>query len=224
MSFNFDGHAINILGSTNGSFIANIDGKDYPGSGTQTSQPIQASLFGVNTLDQFKLHTITITNLDENAILYIDAINWPAVQADKNGTLSRVTEDDVEPAFHFQGVWSTSSADSQNFFKGTGHTTTTKEASFDLTFTSCSEYIETVDAISLFGSTGPDHGPYSVQLDDQPSQIFQAKQITPAVQVMIYYISHLEPGPHTLHVVNQDDAVFAVDFVTFATIVNVTTS
>ncbi|KAG6872632.1 hypothetical protein C0995_008152 [Termitomyces sp. Mi166 len=116
------GMAINILGSTNGSFIANIDGKDYPGS----------------------------------------------VAADKNGTQSLVIVDDVEPAFHFeQGMWSTSSADSQNFFQGMG------------------QYIEIDDSVSLFGSTGPDHGHYSVQLDDQPSQTFQAKQMTPAVQVMI---------------------------------------
>lgn len=126
-----------------------------------------------------------------------------------------------------------------------------KGASVDLTFTSVSqrqtvvninsnskvfiEYVcirlthnillweDLVDSLSLLGSVGPDHGRYSVQLDDQTPQMFQAAQLTPAVQVWIYYISHLVPGEHTLHVVNEDNAVFAIDAVIFSTIVNVTT-
>ncbi|KAG6909726.1 hypothetical protein DXG01_015714 [Tephrocybe rancida] len=171
ISLDFDGVSLSVFGSTNGTFVASIDGKNYYGTILPSSSAQPAALFGINSLGPGK-HTVTITNLDEDGILYIDY---------KNGTLARAVVDDIEPLFNFQHV----------------------------------------DALSLFGTVGPDHGSYSVQLDDQPQQSFRAIQSTPAVQALLYYTSQLEAGNHTLHVVNQDDAVFDVDWINLAS-VNVT--
>ncbi|KAG6835229.1 hypothetical protein H0H93_003716 [Arthromyces matolae] len=120
LSFKFDGHSVTIYGSTNGSCRANIDGKDYSVSPPLSSQPAQpASLFAINTLDLGQ-HTITLTNLDATAVLTVDYILWIATPASKSGTLERVVFDDVDPSFHYQGSWTTSLSDTENFNKRTG--------------------------------------------------------------------------------------------------------
>ncbi|KAG6865742.1 hypothetical protein C0991_012214 [Blastosporella zonata] len=184
MSLDFDGAALNVFGSVNGTFAVNIDGQVHYDSNTQLSQTAQAaSLFTTNTLSPGK-HTITITNQDEGAVLFIDYISFTSSVAQKNGTLDRLVVDDIEPAFHY----------------------------------------ERVDAVGLYGTIGPDHGTYSVQLDDQPPQSYNAAQSTFAAQISLYYVTHLDAGNHTLHVVNEDNAVFDIDWANLATIANVTST
>ncbi|KAG6835230.1 hypothetical protein H0H93_003717, partial [Arthromyces matolae] len=58
----------------------------------------------------------------------------------------------------------------------------------------------------------------------RPSETFQAQQTTAAVQVMLYYQSYLPAGSHTLKIVNLENTVLGIDWVTLGTIVNVTNS
>ncbi|KAG6909725.1 hypothetical protein DXG01_015713 [Tephrocybe rancida] len=165
ISLDFDGVPFSVFGFTNGTFVANIDGKNYYGTTLPSSSAQPAALFSVNSIGPGK-HTVTITNLDEDGILYIDYHD-----VDKRGVLRL--------------------------------------------------HIHIFDALGLYGTVGPDHGSYSVQLDDQPQHSFRATHSTPATRALLYYTSQLEAGNHTLHVVNQDDAVFDVDWINLAS-VNVT--
>ncbi|KAG6834249.1 hypothetical protein H0H93_010886, partial [Arthromyces matolae] len=79
-----------------------------------------------------------------------------------------------------------------------------------------------VDSVVLYGSVGPDHGLYSVQLDDQSPKMYQAAQMTPGAQIPLYYITQLEYGNHIIHVVNEENAVFAIDWANLKTVSNST--
>ncbi|KAG6811619.1 hypothetical protein H0H92_006583 [Tricholoma furcatifolium] len=225
MSLSFDGVVLDIYGSTNGQFVANIDGTNHYGSGNVTSAASSnaAVIFTVNNLDS-GIHNVTFTNLDENSNTYIDYITWESSIANKTGALDRVIVDDPDPSFKYQeGVWSTSPQDLADFHDHTGHTTSTKGAMCNFTFASVSIAI-VFDAVILYGSVGPDHGLYSVQLDDQPPRSYQGSQSTPAVGVALFFMSHIETGNHTLRIVNEENAVLDIDFVTEMTIENATVS
>ncbi|KAG6811618.1 hypothetical protein H0H92_006582 [Tricholoma furcatifolium] len=228
MTWSFDGPALNIYGSTSGRFVANIDGTDHYVSGDVSSQTAStAVLFTINDLDP-GIHSITFTNLD-NATMYIDYITWNPSIADKNGVLSRVIVDDAGPSFQYEGVWSTSPQDVADFLEHTGQyedfmfrvsLLCEKPYSFLSATLRQKELHATSTSLQFAFSTNN----FKVQLDDQPPQSYQGAQSTPAVQVPLFYISHLEAGNHILHIVNEENAVLTIDWINADTINNVTVS
>ncbi|KAG6820009.1 hypothetical protein H0H93_006555 [Arthromyces matolae] len=152
-------------------------------------------------------------------------ISWAPNVSSRAGVATGSRVDDNQPAFQFQGEWATSGYNYSGFYGHNGHTTTSQGSSFDFKFTSVAPDLLIpelqVDAVTLYGSVGPDHGLYSVQLDDQATQTFQATQMTPATQVALYYVSHLASGNHTIHVTNEENATFDIDWANIDTVSNI---
>ena len=59
------------------------------------------------------------------------------------------------------------------------------------------------DAVQIFGTTGPNDAPYSVQLDGGSSLAFNATKLQPHEQVLLYYADKLGPGSHNVKIANQ---------------------
>lgn len=82
--------------------------------------------------------------------------------------------------------------------------------------------IQSADSISLIGSLGPDHGIFSVQLDDSQPSEFNARDLTPSVQALLYYTARLNGGKHTLRIMNMENAVFSIDSAVLYAVSNLT--
>ncbi|KAF8065229.1 hypothetical protein FPV67DRAFT_1418932 [Lyophyllum atratum] len=222
MSFTFEGTGIAVYGSRNvnhGNFTVDIDGNNLRQSGKSSvatqSVEYQAPLFVYSTLSPGP-HTITLLSL-ENAAFDIDYITWTSsVNRDKGGALVRLVMDDADPAFQFQANEWTTPSNLSNFNNNTGHAASQLGAFVNFTFT-VSDMILTSflcegDAVSLFGSVGPNNSPYTVQLDDQPANLYVATQSTYTPRTLLFYASNLGAGEHTLHVVDQGNALLEVDY------------
>lgn len=59
------------------------------------------------------------------------------------------------------------------------------------------------DTVQIYGSTGPNDAPYSVQLDGGSSSTFNATKFADHQQVLLYYADNLGPGSHNVKIVNQ---------------------
>lgn len=73
--------------------------------------------------------------------------------------------------------------------------TTNNGASTTLSFTG--------DVVQVFGTCGPQNGPYQVQLDGGSPVSFNATKAANFEQVLIYYADNLGPGKHTVKFINQ---------------------
>lgn len=59
------------------------------------------------------------------------------------------------------------------------------------------------EAVSLFGTSGPSNGPYSVQLDGGQAVTYNATNAYPTnYAVAIYYADNLGPGVHEIVLTN----------------------
>lgn len=210
MSFTFEGVFISVYGSKNadhGNYTVNVEGiVEYGSEQGTAAQPVQyqSRIFFTNTLPP-GTHTLTILN-QHSDVFDIDYISWTSnIDPRKNGTLSRSVVDDTAPAFQYQAnAWSTTPSNLSSFYGSTGHTASKLGSTFNFTFAG--------DAVSLYGSSGPSSGPYSVQLDDQPPKSYVATQTTYTAQTLLFYGSNLTAGTHTLHVVNQANALLEIDY------------
>jgi hypothetical protein len=59
------------------------------------------------------------------------------------------------------------------------------------------------DVVQIFGTSGPNDAPYSVQLDGGSSLTFNATKLEAHEQVLLYYADNLGPGSHNVKIVNQ---------------------
>jgi len=90
-------------------------------------------------------------------------------------------------------------------FNGTtGHTTSNQGASVKHTFTG--------NAISLFGSVGPQNSPYNVTLDDWPTQTLNATRIKFEPQTVLFYADNIGHGTHVLTLINAGDMNLDIDY------------
>ncbi|KAF8062296.1 hypothetical protein FPV67DRAFT_1507922 [Lyophyllum atratum] len=220
MFFAFEGTAVAVYGSKNvnhGNYTVDIDGNNRRQSGKSSvatqSVEYQAPIF-VSSILSPGPHTLTLLSL-ENAAFDIDYITWTSsVNRDKGGPLVRLVIDDVDPAFQFQtNEWATP-PNLSNFSNNTGHAASQLGAFINFTFTDMilTSFLCEGDAVSLFGSVGPNNSPYTVQLDDQPANLYVATQSTYAPRTLLFYASDLGAGEHTLHVLNQGNALLEIDY------------
>ncbi|PBK94972.1 hypothetical protein ARMGADRAFT_927244 [Armillaria gallica] len=207
-SFTFNGTGITILGtrrSTHGSYTVILDGKPKVLDAT-ASDPIeyQANLFNVTGLQQ-KEHTVTVTNAD--ASVYLDCLHvcqqihwWGEADSGELQELSHEMDDDTDSKFFWYpaDAWKNPPSNISQFSNGTG-----QFVAFPLCM--LSDLSSCSDAVSVFGTSGPQNGNYTARLDDIFSGAFSAKRDTYETGVMLFQADNLGGGAHTLSLVNGDE-------------------
>ncbi|KAH7108407.1 hypothetical protein BKA62DRAFT_682083 [Auriculariales sp. MPI-PUGE-AT-0066] len=127
-----------------------------------------------------------------------------------------ITVEDTSPLISYQpaSAWRESPADdplalqsSASSFRTTSQPGATASLSFSGT------------GISIFGSTGPNHGQYSVSIDGGAQQVLSGSTATVVAQVPLFSASGLTSGDHTIVItnngVNGQTGVFDIDFMAF---------
>ncbi|KAK0435156.1 hypothetical protein EV421DRAFT_1908827 [Armillaria borealis] len=201
-SFTFNGTGIKILGTTrspNGSYTVNLDGQSNILDATAPDpMEYQADVvFNVTGLQQ-KQHTVTVTNAD--ASVYIDCIHWWGTVG--SGELQNRTSelnDDTDSKFlwHPADAWSNPPSNISQFRR--------RNWTLYISGRGISQLQLLSDAISVFGTSGPQNGNYTVRLDDIVSWPFSAKRATYETRVLLFQADNLGGGAHTLSLVNGDE-------------------
>jgi hypothetical protein len=71
------------------------------------------------------------------------------------------------------------------------------------------------DAVAIYGTVGPNNGPYSAQLDGGPMNNFSATKYAFTPQILLYRADNLSQGNHTVQLQNQQSSpgqVLQIDF------------
>ncbi|KAH7927506.1 hypothetical protein BV22DRAFT_1031695 [Leucogyrophana mollusca] len=211
-SWSFNGTAFWIYGSrrdNHGTYSVTVDGETYPNNNGQSDTfYFQQVLFNMTGLTQ-GMHSVQIENTGTNAqYLDIDLVVWQSEVGEEGDQLVAQVVQDTDPSFQFQSpAWNTNPPDVNFFNNGTGHSTTTYDATATYTFTG--------DSVALYGTVGPENGPYSVQLDGGEAVQFNATQFMLYTQTMLYYADNLGSGSHRLMITNlpdQDGQYLSVDY------------
>lgn len=196
-TFSFNGTAFWIYGAkrtNHGTYTVTVDGASFAGNtGLSNTNLFQQVLFNQSGLTQ-KLHTVSLTNTATQS-LYVD-IDMVAWQTEFNETqLVTETVDDADPRFQYQQLaWNTNPANVNLFNNGTGHSTSVSDASVTFIFSA--------DSVSIFGTTGPSNGLYTVSLDSQQAAQYNATTYLTFYEVMLYHADNLGPGQHQLTITN----------------------
>ncbi|KAF8135566.1 hypothetical protein EV363DRAFT_1294414 [Boletus edulis] len=210
VSFNFNGTAIWIYGANrpnHGSYTVQVDSATYSGLDGAGNNLFQQSLFNISSLNQ-EMHTVKLTNTASGSLYVdIDMIVWQSQVGNTSDNLVYEVVQDTDSRFQYpEPAWSATSGSSDINFglfnNGTGHSLSV--------LSQCHTNIRRErhlhlysEAISLFGTSGPSNGPYSVQLDGGQSAQYNALNTYPTnYGVMIYHADNLGSGSHQLVLTN----------------------
>ncbi|KAJ6477472.1 hypothetical protein DFH09DRAFT_1467672, partial [Mycena vulgaris] len=156
-------------------------------------------------------HTLIISNVDSRWVtLDIDSISWscdPAQNASAGASLHNFMVDDTEDAFAYapHGSWDMDLPAFGDFSEKTGHSTSTDHASVNFTFS-------VRDAVSIFGTTGPENSQYIVHRQGRPPHHFNATRNIYVSQVLLYFGDQFGPGNHTVTLAKQTPGLFQIDY------------
>ncbi|CAK5267184.1 unnamed protein product [Mycena citricolor] len=210
----FEGTKVLVNGSrsTFGSnFTVNLDGKPDLLSAQTTSgfQSFSTTIYDSGVLVPGQ-HTLEIIN-DSWDTLDIDSITYSCSikhHGDETSELSTTTVDDTSSAFTYlpHGAWDVSSPNLPSFKYATGHSINLANASVNFTFSG--------DAVSIYGTTGPNHARYSVLRENRPTLSYSATKDLYSAQVLLYFGSGFGEGNHTVTLVTDEPGMFEMDYAT----------
>ncbi|KAJ7458886.1 hypothetical protein FB451DRAFT_1272767 [Mycena latifolia] len=207
-TIHFNGTEVHVVGAyrkNSGPFQVTLDGSTSEPLGTvaTVTEQFQVDLFNHTGLDAGRVHTLTISNLapidPTKPNLNLDYFWWTT----EINSLTDVRIRDDSPSFTYQPVtaWDSDLAnlDFPAFNAGTGHATTQSGANATFVFTG--------DRVALYGTIGPQGGPYSVQLDDANALTLtsQSKLLGPTylADQILFYADTLPPGNHTVTITSN---------------------
>lgn len=211
--FSFRGTAVYIFGAKRGNhgyYRVSLDGEpsqQFDGyAGTQpdkTDGVYQVPIFSRIGLSN-NVHNVTLTNFvnGDRPYVDIDFITWTR---ESNSSSNKQLIDDSE--FDYSGFTSrwTFSSPLDGYHQSTAHSTDVFGASSVLNFSG--------NEIFLYGGTGPTHGAFKVQLDDQPARTLNGSAVADHPQTLLYTSSGLGTGAHKLVITNTEaGAVLDIDY------------
>ncbi|KAG9316491.1 hypothetical protein JVU11DRAFT_2532 [Chiua virens] len=225
-TFNFNGTQIWLYGAhrgNHGTYTIQLDSASYPNLNGGGADAFQQSLF--NTSISQGSHTLKLINTgsgntsDVDIDLVSQAFRLYGNQKVGNTDDQLVHEmvQDTDSRFQYQEpAWTTNPPTNTNFnyfYNGTGHSTGTYSASVTFNFAVCFAFLSNLssarsctiqgEAISLYGTSGPDNGPYSAQLDSGKAITYNASNVYPTnYAVMLYHADNLGSGSHQLVLTN----------------------
>ncbi|KII92353.1 hypothetical protein PLICRDRAFT_37120 [Plicaturopsis crispa FD-325 SS-3] len=223
-SFSFNGTAVWVFGAkrfNHGPYNVTLDSETMITlNGHASPDVFQTPLFASGTMKQ-GLHHVTIANaFTDNAANFIDIdyITWTSDIGTDTENISGTTVQDTDGSFSYQPAlaWSTSPPSVGSYSGGSGHGTFTDQASVSYAFTG--------DAVSIFGTVGPQNGNYSVTIDQSPSVMYNATRTNLISQVLIYYADNLGPGKHNVTLTNKPSSAnqgLNIDYAVVSTVPSV---
>ncbi|KAF8135573.1 hypothetical protein EV363DRAFT_1320954 [Boletus edulis] len=203
-TLSFNASAFWIYGANrpnHGTYTIQVDSNNHPNFNGSGNNLFQQTLFSANVNQG--MHTVSLMNTGGTSGFYvdIDMIVWQSNVGNTDDQLVPELVPDVDPRFQYeQSIWETTSASSDlnlNLFNnGTGHITATSAATVSFTFT-------VSEVVTLFGTSGPSNGPYSVQLDGGQAVQYNASNAYPTnYGVTIYHADNLGSGAHQILLTN----------------------
>ncbi|OJA07835.1 hypothetical protein AZE42_06353 [Rhizopogon vesiculosus] len=223
-TFSFNGTGFWIYGAkrtNHGTFTVTVDSQSFSNiNGESNVNLFQQVLFNQSGLTQ-GLHTVSLMNTGSGNTNYVDIdmveflhplttlmahclrsfkVVW---ETEIDGELVTRTIDDTDAAFQYQEpAWNANPTNVNLFSNATGHSTSSYDATTTLSFTGMSF----TESVSIFGSVGPNNGPYSVSLDSGQANTFNATAYLTFYEVMLYHADNLGPGQHQLTLTNLPDS------------------
>jgi len=205
----FKGIAVYIFGAKRGNhgfYHVSVDGE--PGQQFDGYAPpngtYQFPLFVREGLAD-RQHTVTLTNIvngPQRPFVDTDYITW--TRKDDVSFNSKIVEDGRFGYSAPTSVW-TAQNNVDGYSSNTAHSTTTYGAAASLTFEG--------SEVFLYGGTGPNHGQFKVQLDNQQPLELNGTAPMQHPQTELYTASGLAPGSHQLVVTNLNDGkVLDIDY------------
>ncbi|KAG8702611.1 hypothetical protein FRC08_003384 [Ceratobasidium sp. 394] len=201
----FKGIAVYIFGAkriNHGYYHVSVDGEpgqQYDGYSSPDGL-FQVPLFVREGLAD-RQHTVTLTNIvngPQRPFVDIDYITWTRKQDVK------IFEDGQFGYSAPTSVW-TAQNNVDGYSSKTAHSTTTYGAAASLTFQG--------SEVFLYGGTGPNHGQFKVQLDDQQPLELNGTAPMQHPKTELYTASGLAAGSHQLIITNLDDGkVLDIDY------------
>ncbi|KAK0489636.1 hypothetical protein EDD18DRAFT_1359521 [Armillaria luteobubalina] len=216
-SFTFNGTGIHIFGVTSkrvgGSYTVNLDGMipTVVDATALSASPRENQwvLFNITGLQQTH-HTVTVTNAD--ASIYIDYICWwwtlGSGESEKELPPEKNEDTDSQFFWHPADAWKNPPSNHSQFYNETRQQ---RHQSITLSQVHSNTRIRLGDlrslpgdAVFIFGTSGPQHGNYTVWLDGMSSWTFSANRNTYETNVTLFQANNLGNGVHTLSLVNGD--------------------
>ncbi|KIY68973.1 hypothetical protein CYLTODRAFT_350427 [Cylindrobasidium torrendii FP15055 ss-10] len=207
-TFEFNGTGVSVLGGKRnfrGDFTVNLDGESTNHDAYAAEDEIQTELFGASGLEQGH-HTLTVIVTGQS--LDIDAISWWSdVGSGDRVDYEEQVVDDTSSAMRFtpQNAWTTT-GDFSAFQGSSGHSSGAARAQMSYSFQVSG------DAISIFGSTGPDGGSFTVQVDGSPPSEHSAQTDSSRTRVLLFQADNLGNGNHTIIVANEEEVTLRLDY------------
>ncbi|KAG8702509.1 hypothetical protein FRC08_003445 [Ceratobasidium sp. 394] len=208
----FKGIAVYIFGAkriNHGYYHVSVDGEpgqQYDGYWSPDGL-FQVPLFKREGLAD-RQHTVTLTNIvngPQRPFVDIDFIIWTRNQ--EVSFNSKIFEDDELGPFGYStptSVW-TAQNNVNGYSSKTAHSTTTGGAQASFTFEG--------SEVFLYGGTGPNHGRFRVQLDNQQPLELNGTAPMQHPKTELYTASGLAPGTHQLIITNLDEGkVLDIDY------------
>ncbi|KAG8702612.1 hypothetical protein FRC08_003385 [Ceratobasidium sp. 394] len=208
----FKGIAVYIFGAkraNHGYYHVSVDGE--PGQQYDGYWPsvglFQVPLFKREGLED-RQHTVTLTNIVQAPDLRyvdIDFVIW--TRNEDVSFNSKIFEDNELGPFGYStpsSVW-TPRNNMDGYSSNTAHSTTTGGAQASFIFRG--------SEVFLYGGTGPNHGQFQVQLDNQQPLVLNGTAPMQHPKTHLYMASGLAPGSHQLILTNLDEGkVLDIDY------------
>ncbi|KAG0701367.1 hypothetical protein DFH29DRAFT_990137 [Suillus ampliporus] len=205
--FSFDGTAVWIYGakrSNYGNYTVTLDNTSSVYNGEANPDEFQQVLFTQGGLTQGP-HTVSLTNTGPTPGSWFD-IDMVAWQTEFTGTqLETEAIDDTDSRFQYpNAAWNTNptSAILNLFNNGTGQFPTTSSSSTSVADATVTLTFTVTESVSIFGTVGPNNGPYSVSLDSGQATQYNATTYMTLYEVVLYHTDNLGPGQHQLTLTN----------------------
>ncbi|KAG6378052.1 hypothetical protein JVT61DRAFT_13733 [Boletus reticuloceps] len=205
-TLSFNASAFWIYGANrpnHGTYTIQVDSNNFPNFNGSGNNLFQQTLFSTNVSQG--MHTVRLMNTGGTSGFYvdIDMIVWQSNVGNTDDQLVPELVPDVDPRFQYeQSTWETTSASSDlnlNLFNnGTG-----QACLFSYTSSCFKLTVRPGEVVTLFGTSGPSNGPYSVQLDGGQAVQYNASNAYPTnYGVTIYHADNLGSGAHQILLTN----------------------
>ncbi|KAG8776761.1 hypothetical protein FRC12_000704 [Ceratobasidium sp. 428] len=196
--FQFNGIAVYIFGAkrtNHGNYSVQLDNekfKEFNGlAPVGLDRVFQVPIYAREGLPN-RLHKVVLTNKGGSTSPYVDIdfVTWTSNdEPNRNETFGN-------EKFSYSDGWINTSPDVAEYHGRTGHTTSQKGASASLTFEGTGIY--------LYGGTSPDHGAYTIELDDNPLVLMNGSTKDYHPKILLFYADSLGPGVHKITAINAD--------------------
>ncbi|KIJ39859.1 hypothetical protein M422DRAFT_32465 [Sphaerobolus stellatus SS14] len=208
-TLSFYGNGISVYGTRGtgyGSFSVLLDGQNQSASTSSSgndSQQFQQLLFSKSDF-VVSAHTVTIIN-DGNGDLDLDYVVFAAGNGDPTVEAMNITVDDSSSQISYSPRSAWRSVENATYFDNSLRVSNTNGSEATFSFLG--------DAVSVYGTTGPDHGIFSVQMDNQSPMLLNASASESHTQTLLFFIGGLRHGQHTIKITNKENATFGLDVI-----------